>query len=97
MKNAPAEAVNLVDLGFMDARAKLLDIASFLDRLERFEQEDDYRVRALIDAVDLLSERGGTRCAAILDALSDPSQKPIVAAHTKGAAGAFDGGNGDVA
>ena len=31
----PINQADLVELGFMDARAKLLDIAAFLDRMER--------------------------------------------------------------
>ena len=38
---------DLVELGFMDARIKMIDIAAFLDRVQRHGQEDDYRVRAL--------------------------------------------------
>ena len=41
---------NLVELGFMDARIKLIDIAAFLDRIDRHEQSDDYRVSALKEA-----------------------------------------------
>lgn len=73
----------------MDARAKLLDIAAFLDRLERHGQSDDYRVRALCDSLKLLDSPGANRAANILLALSDPSDEPIAEAHTKGAAGAF--------
>ena len=75
----------------MDARAKLLDIAAFLDRVERHGQEDDYRVRALREAFADLGGSGAQRARAILDRLSDPSEEPIPVAHTKGAAGAWQG------
>ncbi len=84
------DPVNLVDLDFMDARARLLDVASFLDRVERADQMDDYRVQALISAVSHLQQSGPDRAEAILLSLSDPSTEPIPAAHTKGAAGAFE-------
>lgn len=73
----------------MDARHKLLDIAAFLDRLERHGQEDDFRVAALYDAVKCLNQREGMRTYAVQMLLSDPSIEPIGAAHTKGATGAF--------
>ena len=75
----------------MESRAKLLDIAAFLDRLERSDQETDYRVKALCDAFKLLDQSGAQRARKILEALSDPSQEPIPEAHTKGAAGAYEG------
>lgn len=84
------EKVNLVDLDFMDARARLLDLAAFLDRIERAGQEDDYRIDALKKAIPLLESAGPDRAEAILLSLSDPSEEPIAEAHTKGAAGAWE-------
>jgi hypothetical protein len=89
MKKPPESNVDLVDHGFMEARAKLLDIAAFLDRLERHNQADDYRVRAFCESLKLLDEPGADRAAKVLLALSDPSEAPIAEAHTKGAAGAY--------
>jgi hypothetical protein len=89
MKTPPGTVPDLVDQGFMDARYKLLDIAAFLDRLERHGQEDDFRIAALYDAIKCLSEKGSHRGEAIQMLLSDPSEEPIAAAHTKGATGAF--------
>jgi len=91
MKTPPESTINQVDLGFMDARIKLLDIAAFLDRVERAGQEDDFRVKALRDAIRRLDQRGATRARDILRGLSDPSEEPIPAAHVKGAAGAWEG------
>jgi hypothetical protein len=79
---------NLVDLGFMDARIKLIDIAAFLDRLDRHDQADDYRVEALRGAFAELSEEGPGRAAKILNLLSDQSEEPIEAATLQGAFGA---------
>ena len=92
MKLKPDAAVNHVDLSFMDARARLLDIAAWLDRIERYGQTDDYRVKAFEAALLLLAESGAGRTKAILLALGDPGDEPIPEAHTKGAAGAFSAG-----
>ncbi len=72
----------------MDARIKLIDIAAFLDRLDRHDQADDYRVHALREAISLLGGDGPGRAAEILDALSDQSEAPIEAATIQGAFGA---------
>lgn len=84
--------VDLVDLDFMDARARLLDLSSFLDRVERAGQMGDYRVQALVEAIPLLGASGSNRTAEILLSLSDPTDEPIPEAHTKGAAGAWEPG-----
>ncbi len=91
MKNDSFSAVNLVDLDFMDARARLLDLASFLDRVERAGQMEDYRVKELLKSLLHLTKSGPDRAEAILLSLSDPTVEPIAAAHTKGAAGAWAG------
>ena len=72
----------------MDARIKLIDIAAFLDRLDRHGQTGDYRVEALKEAFgELLKEEPG-RTARILGLLSDQSTEPIEAATIQGAFGA---------
>ena len=83
-------ANELVELGFMDARIKLIDVAAFLDRVQRHQQEDDYRVRALKQALSILSSEEPGRARRILESLSDPSEEPIEAATIQGAFGAFN-------
>lgn len=79
----------LVDLGFMDARIKLIDVAAFLDRVQRHGQEDDYRVRALREALSILGSDEPGRARRILESLSDPSEEPVAAATIQGAFGAY--------
>ena len=79
---------NLVDLGFMDARIKLIDIAAFLDRIDRHDQTDDYRVSALKEALpELLSTERGI-AARVLNLLSDQSTDPVSESKIQGAFGA---------
>ena len=80
---------DLVDLGFMDARIKMIDVAAFLDRVQRHGQEDDYRVRALKEALAILGSEEPFRARRILESLSDPSEEPIAAATMQGAFGAY--------
>lgn len=85
----PPQTVNLVDLGFMDARSKLIDLAAFLDRVQRAGQEDDFRVQALKKAIGLLSREEPVRARGVLLSFSDPSQEPVEKATMQGAIGAF--------
>ena len=79
---------NLVDLGFMDARIKLIDIAAFLDRIDRHEQSDDYRVAALKEALPELLSAEPDRAARVLNLLSDQSAEPVSESKIQGAFGA---------
>jgi len=88
----PPQPVNLVDLGFMDARSKLIDLAAFLDRVQRADQNGDFRVIALKEAIDCLAVSEPDRARKVLLHLSDPSIEPIEKATIQGAVGAFDPG-----
>jgi len=85
----PPATVNLVDLGFMDSRSKLIDLAAFLDRVQRAGQEGDFRVQALKNAIQLLSLNEPKRAQEVLLSFSDPSTQPIEKATMQGAIGAF--------
>jgi hypothetical protein len=89
-------ATEILDLYFIENRARLLDIASFLDRIDRYpgagEARDDFRYRALLRAIGLLESSGGERTAAIQRSLSDQSSEPIESALGLKASGAWEGG-----
>lgn len=89
---SPSPNHRLVDLGFLDARSKLIDLAAFLDRVGRGDEHDDYRIRALYKAIEELGGAGPPhdRARRVLSSFSDPSTEPIPAAHTKGASGAWN-------
>ncbi|NBP88598.1 MAG: hypothetical protein EBU59_08860 [Planctomycetia bacterium] len=97
-KTCPLSSQQVVDLYFMEHRAKLLDIAAFLDRLERADGEAglaDVRVRALNRAIPLLTDQASDgqadRVQKILELLSDHTTEPTPAAHTQSALGADPG------
>ena len=81
----------LLDLYFMDARSKLIDIAAFLDRVDRGEGDADFRFDALKRALGELSKGEPQRAKQVLMALSDPSIAPIDKSPGKGAVGAWAG------
>ena len=83
----PKTKQNTVDLYYMDARAKLIDIAAFMDRVERDGFADDFRYLAFTDALKEL--HSGDRTQGVLKSLSDPTKELIPAATTKAACGAW--------
>jgi hypothetical protein len=78
----------ILDLQFIEARHKLLDLAAFLDRIDRHPGDDDYRIAALRKALPILLSGRPDRARAILEALSDPTTEPIPQAEFQGAFGA---------
>lgn len=85
----------VVDRYFLEHRAKLLDLAAFLDRAERAASggPEDFRVAALKAATALLVDGGPERARRVQEALSDPSDEPLAsAAGLKGAWGAHPPG-----
>ncbi|MBK1880016.1 hypothetical protein [Pelagicoccus mobilis] len=85
----PATPQNVVDLYFMDARSKLIDIAAFMDRVENAGLKDDFRYQAFLNALKELGE--GERTKSVLESLSDPTKELIPEATTKAACGAWPG------
>ena len=78
----------LLDQYFIPARHQLIDLAAFLDRVDRAEGDEDFRIRALRDALSILLEDRPDRARAVLDALSDHSTEPVEQAPYQGAHGA---------
>lgn len=85
----PDHKQNAVDLYFMDARSKLIDIAAFMDRAERDQTVDDFRYKAFKKALKALET--DERAQNVLLALSDPTEELIPEATTKAACGAWPG------
>ena len=81
----------VLDLYFMEARAKLIDLAAFLDRVDRAGGEADFRLAAFRKAMFELQGSPSERARQVLLAFSDPTEEPIAAATTKAACGAWPG------
>jgi hypothetical protein len=80
----------LLDLYFVDARSKLIDLAAFLDRIDRADGEPDFRLEAFEKALLELAKPNIGRATRVLLAFSDPTETPIEHAPGKGACGAFN-------
>ena len=81
----------ILDLYFMEARAKLIDLAAFIDRVERGTGPDDFRMAAFRTALAEVSKADPQKAKSVLLSLSDPTTEPIAAATTKAACGAWPG------
>ena len=79
----------IVDHGFIPVRAKLIDVAAFLDRVERYETADDFRCAALRAAAAVLIDGKPERARRILEKLSDPTTDPEPTSAGKAALGAW--------
>ena len=79
----------LLDLYFMDARAKLIDLAAFLDRVDRGSGDADFRLAAFRDSMKELAGDKPTRARDVLLSLSDPTSEPIEKSPGKGAVGVW--------
>lgn len=89
---SPIDAQALVDAYFLENRTRLLDIAAFLDRLDRAEGDvsGDFRVRAFQAALARLAAGGAGRVEDVQMLMSDPRSEPLSALDRKSAQGAYD-------
>ena len=95
---SPKTGRELVDEYFIENRTRLLEIAAFLDRLDRADAtlaQKDYRARAFQEALALLGSPADgsapeTRVQRIQMLLSDPTTTPQEQLDVKSARGAYD-------
>lgn len=89
----PLTRSQVIDMYFMEHRAKVIDVAAFLDRVERSKDDanggDDFRMGAFRDSIKLLLDGKPNRARRVLELLSDPTTEPIPKAPMKGALGAY--------
>jgi len=78
----------VLDQYFIPARHQLIDLAAFLDRVDRADGDEDFRIRALREAASILLDDRPGRARAVLEALSDHSVEPLEKAPFQGAHGA---------
>jgi hypothetical protein len=90
--HCPLNTRQIVDEYFIENRTRLLDVAAFLDRIDRSRegrQADDFRMRAFREGLrELVSAEPG-RIERVQMILSDPTTEPREHLDRKGAYGAF--------
>jgi hypothetical protein len=89
---SPKTGRELVDDFFIETRNRIVEVAAFLDRLDRAggDPVSDFRVRALNEALRVLVEGEYPRVQAIQTLFSDPTEEPLAALDQKSARGAYD-------
>lgn len=90
---SPKTGRALIDEYFIENRTRLLDVAAYLDRLDRAGDGDatsDFRVRAFREALAVLCEGDFPRVDRIQMIFSDPTTEPLPALDQKSARGAYD-------
>ena len=96
-KNAPPQKLDAtVERYFVEHRAKLLDVAAFMDRCDRATggsggepgADADFRLEALRRAVAMLDDGNSERTRRILELMSDMSDTPLDASPGGAACGA---------
>jgi hypothetical protein len=90
---SPLTQRELIDRYFMEHRVQVLDLAAFLDRLERASElnaEDDFRMCSVREALAILSDGEGDRVRRVQMVFSDPDTALLASLDRKSALGAHD-------
>jgi hypothetical protein len=94
---SPLTPRDIVDEYFIENRTRLLEVAAFLDRLDRADPgyaAEDFRMRAFTEALSSLTEGSG-RLDRLQVLFSDPTTEPLGALDRKSAFGAYDRSRGN--
>ena len=91
----PLDREQLIQLGFLEARARVLDVAAFLDRVQRAapasgtpaDTVQDDRVQAILSAMRLALDGQPERARRMLELWSDETTEPVPRADGKAARG----------
>jgi hypothetical protein len=89
-----------LDMYFLDNRARMLEIAAFLDRIDRCPDwraaQNDFRYQAFVQCLKLILESAKDRTARVQHLLSDPTSQPIDRIADPKAYGAWKGSSHEV-
>ncbi len=91
-QKSPLTGADIVDEYFIENRTRLLEIAAFLDRVDRVDPvvaSRDFRMKVFAEAVQALAS-SADRLMQIQMLLSDPTVEPLDRLDRKSALGAFD-------
>lgn len=93
---SPMTAQQILDEYFIENRTRLLDLAAFLDRLDRAGGGgDDFRAAAFAEALAALRLPTPSRTKQMQMIFSDPTLRPLESLDRKSARGAYDRGRQD--
>ena len=85
----PLDPDKVIERYFLEHRAKLIDLAAFLDRIDRAGGDrEDFRIRTMMRGIKELASEDPGRARRVQEIFSDQSREPIETAPMKGATGA---------
>ena len=90
---SPLTQRELIAEYFMEHRVQVLELAAFLDRLDRareLDAADDFRLRSIREAVAVLVDGDGSRVQRVQMIFSDPRSELLEQLDQKSAKGAYD-------
>ena len=90
----PLTQRQLIEQYFIENRTKILDVAAFLDRLDRSRErdaEDDFRLATFRQALQALCSEAPSRVERIQMIFSDPRTELLAHLDRKSAYGAYGG------
>ena len=90
---SPLTQRELIAEYFMEHRVQVLELAAFLDRLDRAREldgEDDFRLRSIREALAVLAGGDGNRVQRVQMIFSDPRSELLEQLDQKSAKGAYD-------
>ena len=91
-ESCPQTREQVINMYFLEHRAKLLDVAAFLDRIDRAQPENaatDFRQSALKQAIGILIDGDSHRAKRVLELLSDATGEMPQSAHGMKGASVF--------
>jgi hypothetical protein len=90
---SPLTQRELIAEYFMEHRVQVLELAAFLDRLDRareIDADDDFRLRSIREALAVLVNDQSQRVQRVQMIFSDPRSELLEELDTKSAKGAYD-------
>ena len=90
---SPLTQRELIAEYFMEHRVQVLELAAFLDRLDRAREldgEDDFRMRSVQEALKTLVDGQANRVQRVQMIFSDPRSELLDELDQKSAKGAYD-------
>ncbi len=94
-ENSQMSAKEILETYFLDNRARLLEIASFFDRIDRCRDsetaKDDFRYKSFVKALKIIIDTEEERTKNVQMLFSDLSAEPIESVVDPKAYGAWEG------
>ena len=93
-RTCPLATRQIIDEYFIENRTRILELAGFLERLDRSadraDPNADFRIQAFHRALEILASPGPNKMEQIQLLFSDPTTEPRAALDTKSASGAWN-------